>query len=204
MLDNMHDDAKECLKLYAKADSFAKRVSEFRQQVAIPSYNQLRYAGHHFMEAMASDSEDEYVERLREARSHCKRAMYDAAEGGLTSAIERVARFKEQYKDTSIVDVVRDIASIDLLMDEAIEAMIQNRTKEIPVEVSLAGHMELFDKAVSAVKLLDASRDELNKKQLKNLLDRRNFIIKTSLTVFGILITIVATVIGLLIRFGIL
>lgn len=56
MPDNTHADVKECLELYNKADSFAKKVSEFRREVSIPAHNQLRYAGHHFMQAMASDS----------------------------------------------------------------------------------------------------------------------------------------------------
>lgn len=195
--DNISDNAKEFLELYCKADSFAKKVSEFRRQVSIPAHNQLRYASHHFIEAMASDSSGVCVERLREARSHCKRAMYDAAEAGLTSIIERFVHFMEEYKDISIVDVIRDIEDINLLMDDMIETMIKNREKGIPVHEALEKHMRLFDQGVITWKRLKANRGELNKKRAKDLSDRRKFIVKTSLAGLGIIVSVITLLVGL-------
>ena len=132
--NNMRGDGEKFLELYSEADSFAKRVSEFRQEVSIPAYNQLRYAGHHFAEAIASDSQSDYDERLREA-----------------------------------------------------------------VSQALAKRIELFDEGVVALKRLNANRDDLNRKQEKNLSKRRRFIITTVLSV-GVFVILL---LNLLVRLGV-
>ena len=195
----MRGDGEKFLELYSEADSFAKRVSEFRQEVSIPAYNQLRYAGHHFVEAIASDSQSDYDERLREAVSHCKRAMYDATEAGLTAITKRVELFKEQYKDIPIGDVVKDLESIYVLMDDIVAELIKGRNKKMSISQALAKRIELFDEGVVALKRLNANRDDLNRKQEKNLSKRRRFIITTVLSV-GVFVILL---LNLLVRLGV-
>lgn len=97
--DEMRNDAKEFLELYAKAEEFAKSVEGLSKDPAIPAHNQLRYAGHHFAEAIASDTKEDYEAGIGKARSHCERAMYEAAEAGLIAVVDRVEVFRGQYKN---------------------------------------------------------------------------------------------------------
>ena len=103
----------------------------------------------------------------------------------------------EEYKDISIVDVIRDIEDINLLMDDMIETMIKNREKGIPVHEALEKHMRLFDQGVITWKRLKANRGELNKKRAKDLSDRRKFIVKTSLAGLGIIVSVITLLVGL-------
>ena len=177
--DDMGNDAKEFLELYAKAEKFAKAVAGLSGDAVIPAHNELRYAGHHFAEAIASDTQEDYEEGTRKATSHCERAMYDATEAGFIAVIDRVELFREQYKNIIIGDVVQDIESIYLLMDDIMEAMGQRRNKSVTVEQALEPHMELFNKGVAAWKRLKANRDDLNRKQEQKLSNFKRFVVTT-------------------------
>lgn len=118
--------------------------------------------------------------------------MHDAAEAGLTALVERVEFFKKQYKDIPISEVISDIGDIYLFMDDITKTMTQNRIKEIPIDEALEKHMILFNQGTIFLRNLYANRDELNKKQEKNLLDRRRFITTIFLMVLGIVISIIA------------
>lgn len=191
--DDISNDAKEFLDLYAKAEKFAKRVAVLSTDATIPAHNELRYAGHHFAQAIASDTRGgDYNKLIEKARNHCDRAMYDATEPGLMAVVERVDLFREQYKNIIIGDVVKDIESIYLLMDEIMEALAQRRNQTVTVEEALEPHMELFDRGVVAWKRLRANRDDLNKKQEQKLSGFKRFVV-TTIIAGGVLIVLIAT-----------
>lgn len=48
-------DIKEFREFCEKADSFAREVADFWNEVVIPAHTQLRYAGHHFLKATGGD-----------------------------------------------------------------------------------------------------------------------------------------------------
>lgn len=197
--DDMSNDAKEFLELYAKAEEFAKTVAGLSKDAAIPAHNQLRYAGHHFAQAIASDAQEGYEKQLEKARNHCERAMYDATEPGLIAVIDRVELFREQYKNIIIGDVVKDIESIYVLMDDIMEALSQRRNKSVTVEQALEPHMELFTKGAAAWKRLKANRDDLNRKQEQKLSNFRRFVVGTIISGCVLLVLII----GLLVNLGV-
>ena len=72
--------------LYKEADAFVREVAEFRDQVVIPAYNELRYAGHHFIHSANADSEEKRLsqtdqggESLRACDVHGDRRARSAA-----------------------------------------------------------------------------------------------------------------------------
>ena len=77
-----------------------------RSEVAIPATNELRYAGHHLLQSINEDGMVHDEEYLRKAKSHCERAMYEAAEAGIMSALEQINDFRKDYKDIVVSEVV--------------------------------------------------------------------------------------------------
>ena len=94
------DAIRELRNLYETADSFAREVSEFRSEVSIPVHNELRYAGHHLLQSI--DDGGTIVEggQFSRAKRHCERAMYEAAEAGIMSALDEIAAFRNRIRKT--------------------------------------------------------------------------------------------------------
>ena len=73
----------ELTESYDTADRFTRDVAQFRSAVAVPANNELRYAGHHLLQALDGQEQVTKPEGLRKAKNHCERAMYDAAQAGI-------------------------------------------------------------------------------------------------------------------------
>ena len=98
--------------LYDTADGFSREVAEFRAEIVIPAYNELRYAGHHLLQAIDDSGSISSNEQLRRAVSHCERAMYEAAEAGIISMLDSIDQFRKDYENIVVKDVVDDYPSI--------------------------------------------------------------------------------------------
>ena len=61
------DAVVEYKRLYNKADHFVREVAEFQDNVIIPAINQLRYTGHHFMDAVDEDGQVSDMSELSNA-----------------------------------------------------------------------------------------------------------------------------------------
>ncbi len=77
----------EIRRLYDQADSLAREVGELRSEVQIPAINELRYAGHDVLLAITDDGAVD-IEAFGKAKSHCERAMYEAAEAGIMFCLD--------------------------------------------------------------------------------------------------------------------
>ena len=94
--------------LYDTADGFSREGAEFRAEIVIPAYNELRYAGHHLLQAIDDSGSISSNEQLRRAVSHCERAMYEAAEAGIISMLDSIDQFRKDYENIVVKDVVDD------------------------------------------------------------------------------------------------
>ena len=67
-------------KLYEEAEEALKRYERISLANLAPALNELRYAGHHLLEADGAGNEADKSQQLTRAKAHCERARYDAKE----------------------------------------------------------------------------------------------------------------------------
>lgn len=152
----------ELTESYETADRFTREVAQFRSAVAVPANNELRYAGHHLLQALDGQEQISKPDELRKAKNHCERAMYDAAEAGILYAIDEIARFQDDYRDVVVSRVVRDYPSVRALAIGAQATLAQGRGHRASAQQQTTEYMELFRQLRDAVRVLDGSRDDLN------------------------------------------
>lgn len=181
-----NDDVKEA---YETADQFAREVGERRSLVSIPAHNELRYAGHHFMESVGAD-DAEAVELRRKSFSHCQRAMYEAAEAGIMSLLREINTFKDDYRNLVVSSVVPNYAMILTAAREAQAALARGRSDRNSVEEHVEEYMAIYRNLLEHVNVLDGSRDDLNATKRKEDEQFRRFVVTTAIGAFGTLATI--------------
>ena len=191
------DVIDELRAAYRAADKFTREVSEFRDAVATPANNELRYAGHHLLRALNDDGVAADPEHLRRAISHCHRAQYEAAEAGIVSALDMIKQFEKDYKYTPLKDIIPDYSEILRLVRTSQELLPEERDSEasdgsgeLP---DPAKYMTAFRELREKCHVLEDHREEV-KKQVR--IERR----KTQIFVIGTLATIALGAIGWLLR----
>ena len=183
----------ELRAVHGAADRFAREVFEFRDAVAIPAMNELRYAGHHLLRALADDGSVVDAEQLRKAISHCQRAQYEAAEAGILAALGNIDRFKEDYKSLPIGECVVNYQDITASARRPQNVLAGERSAEGPdIDGGLSDptrYMDTFRDLRDKWFVLDGSRDELAKLARKERKETRRFIISIALSIIAILIS---------------
>ena len=79
---------------YEAADSFVREVSNFHPEVAIPSHNELRHAGHHFIAAM---SDPDNINRDESTKCYARKLVTGLSGGvfGLLDAVLKQRSFDD-------------------------------------------------------------------------------------------------------------
>ena len=181
--------------LYDDADKFAREVAEFRESIAIPAHNELRYAGHHLLQALEDDGTVADQEQLRRASNHCERAMYEAAEAGITSLLISIQQFREDYKDIVVREVVPTYGDCIASAREAQELLTRGRSKEATATATASDYMQTFRRLRKGSDSLEDARDDLNAKLADQKLKARQFILRMTIAVaLGIPSAVVAVV----------
>ena len=183
--------------LYDTADKFAREVAEFRAEMAIPAYNELRYAGHHLLQVLDDNGSISSNEQLRRAVSHCERAMYEAAEAGIISVLDSIDQFRKEYKNIVVKDVVDDYVSILVQSRKAQDLLARGRSDQMSSSERASGYMETFRQLRDASEILEASRDDLNAKVAEQVRDTRRFIFRVLLIVFGTVLGAAVAAVGI-------
>ena len=117
----------ELTESYETADRFTREVAQLRSAVAVPANNELRYAGHHLLQALDGKEQISKADQVRRAKNHCDRAMYDAAEAGILYAIDEIGRFQDDYKGVVVSRVVEDYPKVRALAVGAQATLAQGR-----------------------------------------------------------------------------
>ena len=177
-------------QLYEDADTFAREVAEFRESVSIPAHNELRYAGHHLLQALDDGGSVANREQLRRACSHCERAMYEAAEAGIISLLTSIGQFQRDYRDIVISEVVPRYGECKALARKAREQVIRGRSESDSATTTASEHMRAFRELRVAGDLLEDARDDLNAKLTDRQRKSRQFIVTTAIAVLGVAATL--------------
>ena len=172
---------------YEAADEFARQVGEFRSAVAIPAHNQLRYAGDHLLRALADDGSISNTAEFGKAVAHCERAQYEAAEAGISYALDIIAKFKNDYRTIPIRSVVPDYLEILKTARDAQDLLTQTRSTDRPDDngelPDPLAYMEMFKKLYGICGTLDVSREELNKNIRGEVKSKQRFFIGLGISI---------------------
>ena len=106
--------------LFDEAESALKRYERISLSNLAPAINELRYAGHHLLEAENATREDDRMTHEAQAIDHCVRAKMDAKEATIVSLLECVADLRS--RDVSADDMRMFIPDWDRFIDEALKA----------------------------------------------------------------------------------
>lgn len=177
----------EIRRLYDQADSLAREVGELRSEVQIPAINELRYAGHHALQAITDDGEVD-IEVLAKAKSHCERAMYEAAEAGIMFCLDSIKDFGKTYSDLVISEVIADYPSRLARAQTALDLVVKGRSERASVGEHVAAYMDEFRVVRDIMRVFDASRDDLNAKRAQQIRAHRQFAIRALLLLLGALV----------------
>ena len=188
-------DIVELRRLYEKADSFAREIGEVRGEVQIPAINELRYAGHHLLQSIDDDGVIN-IESLRKAKSHCERAMYEAAEAGIMFCLDSIKDFRRDYSDVVISDVIKEYPQRLARVQQTLDLVIMGRSDRASVETHVDAYMEEFRVARDTLRLFDASRDDLNVKRRQQVREHQRFVIRVLAMLLGILVALLGIVLS--------
>ena len=177
----------EIRRLYNQADSLAREVGELRSEIQIPAINELRYAGHHVLLAITDDGTVD-MEAFGKAKSHCERAMYEAAEAGIMFCLDSIEDFRRTYSDLVVSDVISDYANRLARAQVALDLIVRGRSGRSSVAEHVATYMDAFRALRETVQLFDASRDDLNAKRTQQIRAHRQFVIRALLILLGVLV----------------
>lgn len=176
---------------YDNADGFCREVQSFIQEAGVPAINELRYAGYHLLHALTNDSEPA-EDQITKAVNHCKRASYEAAEAGIITCLIKISIFKDDYKRVVISDVVDDWHEILRDCEKCKSELATSREKGDDRSGDFDIHMDAFRLLRDHCAILDASRDDMNKKIRKEQSNQRRFVFNVSVAIIGIIVAIIA------------
>lgn len=179
---------------FDQADEFTRKVQAFKKKASVPAQNELRNAGYHILYAI-SDKESSTDDQLIKAINHCRRASYEAAEAGVIACLILINVFKDDYKDVVISEVVPNWSDILVSCKDCQDKLSASRQKGDDRSVDYKIHMEAFDQLSKYCILLDAARDDLNKKIKIQVSGSRRFIINCSLVICTIVVSIALAII---------
>ena len=183
----------EIRRLYDEADSLAREVGELRSEVQIPAINELRYAGHHALQAITDDGAVD-IEVLARAKSHCQRAMYEAAEAGIMFCLDSMKDFGKTYSDLVISEVIADYPSRLARAQTALDLVVKGRSRRTSVGEHVTAYMDEFRVVRETMRVFDASRDDLNVKRAQQIREYRQFAIRALLLLLGVLVAAIGLV----------
>ncbi|QXH72911.1 hypothetical protein KSS92_26945 [Pseudomonas atacamensis] len=152
--------ADELVRLFRLAEEKIKLVENLNQVLSIPAINELRYAGFHMAQFLAGG---EHADReLGKAENHCKRAIYDAVEAGVTHQLEVIAQFQNDFRLLIISETVPGYLDIKQQANDARDLILEVRDPEQRAAYyeKCSEHLEHLRKAQ---KKLDLHREDLLK-----------------------------------------
>lgn len=184
----MSGDTGQFKDLFEKADQFAREVSLYRNEVAIPAHNELRYAGHHIIKAVNDKGVvDCKSEDFHKAINHCERAMYEAAEAGITFLLKKLIVFRNDYKSIVVVDVVKNYHEMLLVANDARDMIVEGRKNRTSIEDHVSQYMTKFRELRKHIDTLEAARGDLNALQKREIREFRRYALTLIVLALGAL-----------------
>lgn len=151
-------------KLYSDAEYAIKRYERIALEEQVAAINELRYAGHHILEASKSEDADGIQSHIDEAAIHCVRAVNDAKDAAIVAQLEffeqfHDCRFAATELETAIPDWKACFAEIASLQKKLASAgMAKDIAYGDEVDSAILRMMELREKFTAALPLLNENR----------------------------------------------
>jgi len=214
-------------KLYEEAEEALKRYERISLVNLAPALNELRYVGHHLLEADGAGNEADKLQHLTRAKAHCERARYDAKEATIISLLECVADLRAMGISADEMrqfipdwdDLIDDASAARTLLERtgnvkndrddaeiesAIERLMCFRERILAAEsgvLSLRNQREEENRKIEEANLAEKARAEDEASIARERKDDRRFITSTILAVAGIVLGVfglVASVYGIM------
>ncbi|MBI2381753.1 MAG: hypothetical protein HYV16_13460 [Gammaproteobacteria bacterium] len=179
--------ASEVANLYSQAEEKIKLIEHLNQQLPIPSINELRYAGYHLVQFINSGSPEE----LKKAENHCKRAIYDAVEAGVTHQLEMICSFQKDFRMLVLSEHIPSYCELQKQLRAARDLMVKPKRDGIDRADYYSECTVHLEALRDCFETLESYREDLIK-----VLRRQNR--QTIITWGGLLLTIIGVVFGAL------
>lgn len=194
---NYKDSIDKVFECFKDTEKIIKKFEKSHHQLPIPSINELRYVGYHFLMATSETSDVSIRENIEKALNHCKRAKFDTFEASSMIFLEDLKIFNESYGKvvetqtviTNYVDKLSEINEIKNSIEDIITSDYESREnyyKEIqPLHDKLKIILELFKLAEPKIDILVEDNNQIK------IRDSRRFTIKITLMVLGAIMSFV-------------
>lgn len=168
--------AEELARLFKIAEDKIKLVENLNLELSIPAINELRYAGYHITRFIAAETIEAANEEFGKAEKHCKRAIYDAAEAGVTFQLEMIKTFQTDFRNVRIGTVIPNYPEMRKQINAARDLVVAPRsaTERVAYYEECSKHLEVLREAH---KELESYREDLLQELQKNNRDSRNTLI---------------------------
>lgn len=176
--------AEELARLFKFAEDKIKLVENLNIELSIPAINELRYAGYHITRFIAASTKEAANEEFGKAEKHCKRAVYDAAEAGVTFQLEMIKVFQTDFRSVRIATVIPNYPEIRKQVIAARDLIVAPRTT-IEREVYYEECSKYLEILREAHKELESYREDLLQELKKSNRDSRIIQIAFATLMFG-------------------
>ena len=214
-------------KLYGKAENALKQYERISLSNLAPALNELRYAGHHLLEAENAVVDEERMHHLTRAAAHCERAVYDAKEATIISLLECVADLRgmgisademrqfmpdwnslidEASAARALLERMGNVKNVvdDAEVEAAIERLMSFRERILTVEsdvISLRNRREEENRKIEEYNLAEKARAEDEANIARERKDDRRYVSSMILSAAGVVLSVfglVASVYGII------
>lgn len=191
-------EVEPVLDAFLDAEKIIKEVELTDQELIIPSINELRYAGRQLLVTYKciQDQEDVKIisEELIKAKNNCHIARYDAYQAALYYYIEKINRFREEYKYYVISDIIENYIDHLLELGDALEFIgINSHSSQ---QIDFEGLEKHFFNLKRFYKKTTAAREDLNKKISADQKTTKRVVLVIGLTILAILVSILIAVLS--------
>ncbi len=179
---------------FKKAEDSIKSFELENNELAIPSINELRYAGHHILNATQENKSSKILRELDKAHRHTKRAYYDAVEATLLYSLDEIKIFDKEYKKIpetlSVINNYNEkISKIYDIVQEIQEISYETREeKYIKIDEYHLKIKRTNNELKNSISSIVVPIDKNTKAEVK---EHRRFLITSLFAILGISITII-------------
>ncbi|MDR0303389.1 MAG: hypothetical protein LBH98_01280 [Chitinispirillales bacterium] len=163
-LSGYAEDLNNFNKDFKRADNLAQDVKLLTGKEVIPAIIQLRYAGFHISEFLLNE-DSKYLEK---AKSHAKRAVFEAARYGIAFCGEAIKKFQEMYQSEILPDTVTKYSEKMLIVQKAKDGVLVDGNEDERADACESS----FYKIKSILVELMACQDVLNQRAEEKVRDR--------------------------------
>ena len=156
------EDRYRCLRsLYKLAEDAIHNLGIEGSGTDILAINELRYAGHHLLNALTSEKENEKEEQFSRFKRHCERALYEAYDCSIYYHLAQFQKFKMDFAKVTISDVIPDFLQVEMTMRKCKKFLEQARSESEKREDYYKEAKSTLSKVAEANLKCQAAREEI-------------------------------------------